>query len=82
MNKNDYKGRVLDVRRDVQTKKREMGPALGYDYDLPVVFGVLTTDTIEQALARAGEEHGNKGYEAAMTALEMAGLAAVLHTGE
>ena len=40
-------------------------------YDLPVAFGVLTTDTIEQALARAGGEHGNKGYEAAVTALEM-----------
>ena len=39
--------------------------------DLPVAFGVLTTDTIEQALARAGGEHGNKGYEAAVTALEM-----------
>jgi 6,7-dimethyl-8-ribityllumazine synthase len=39
--------------------------------DLPVAFGVLTTDTIEQALARAGGERGNKGYEAAVTALEM-----------
>jgi len=34
MNKDDYKGRVLDVRRDVQLKKREMGPTLGYHYDL------------------------------------------------
>lgn len=41
---------------------------------LPVVFGVLTTDTVEQALARAGGEHGNKGYEAATTAVEMARL--------
>ena len=40
-------------------------------FDLPVVFGVLTTDTMEQALARAGGERGNKGYEAAITALEM-----------
>ena len=39
--------------------------------DLPIAFGVLTTDTIEQALARAGGERGNKGYEAAVTALEM-----------
>ena len=38
---------------------------------VPVIFGVLTTDTIEQALARAGGERGNKGYEAAVTALEM-----------
>lgn len=41
-------------------------------FDLPVAFGVLTADTIEQALARAGGDRGNKGYEAAVTALEMA----------
>lgn len=40
-------------------------------FDLPVAFGVLTADTMEQALARAGGERGNKGYEAAVTALEM-----------
>jgi 6,7-dimethyl-8-ribityllumazine synthase len=40
-------------------------------HDVPVAFGVLTTDTVEQALARAGGERGNKGYEAAVTALEM-----------
>jgi len=40
-------------------------------YDLPVAFGVLTTDTVEQALARAGGERGNEGYEAAVTALQM-----------
>jgi 6,7-dimethyl-8-ribityllumazine synthase len=45
---------------------------------LPVAFGVLTTDTIEQALARAGEGHGNKGYEAAVTAIEMAQVARLL----
>ena len=39
--------------------------------DVPVAFGVLTTDTMEQALARAGGERGDKGYEAAVTALEM-----------
>jgi len=39
-------------------------------HDVPVAFGVLTTDTVEQALARAGGERGNKGYEAAVTALE------------
>jgi 6,7-dimethyl-8-ribityllumazine synthase len=43
-------------------------------YDLPVAFGLLTTDTIEQAMARAGGERGNKGYEAAVTALEMVQL--------
>lgn len=45
---------------------------------LPIAFGVLTTDTIEQALARAGEGHGNKGYEAAVTAIEMVRLCRLL----
>lgn len=43
-------------------------------HGIPMAFGVLTTDTMEQALARAGEGHGNKGFEAAATALEMVGL--------
>lgn len=42
--------------------------------DLPVIFGVLTTDTIEQAIERAGTKAGNKGYDAAVTAIEMANL--------
>jgi 6,7-dimethyl-8-ribityllumazine synthase len=41
---------------------------------VPVTFGVLTTDTIEQALERAGTKAGNKGFDAAMAAIEMAGL--------
>ncbi|MBT8060867.1 MAG: 6,7-dimethyl-8-ribityllumazine synthase [Gammaproteobacteria bacterium] len=41
------------------------------DHGLPVAFGVLTTDTIEQALERAGTGEGNKGFDAAMTALDM-----------
>ncbi|MGE4318071.1 MAG: 6,7-dimethyl-8-ribityllumazine synthase [Deferribacterales bacterium] len=41
------------------------------DSGIPVIFGVLTTDTIEQAVERAGTKHGNKGAEAAMSALEM-----------
>jgi 6,7-dimethyl-8-ribityllumazine synthase len=44
------------------------------DTGVPVVFGVLTTDTVEQALARCCDGEGNKGYEAAVTALEMADL--------
>ena len=44
------------------------------DTGLPVVFGVLTTDTIEQAIERAGTKAGNKGYESAETALEMVDL--------
>ena len=41
---------------------------------VPVIFGVLTCDTMEQALDRAGGKMGNKGYEAAVTAMEMADL--------
>ena len=41
---------------------------------LPVIFGVLTTDTIEQAFERAGTKAGNKGWDAAMSAIEMANL--------
>ncbi len=44
------------------------------DSGLPVIFGVLTTDTIEQAIERAGTKAGNKGYDAAVTAIEMANL--------
>lgn len=51
----------------------------------PVIFGVLTTNNEQQALNRAGGEHGNKGDEAAVTAIKMAHLAATLaghqHTG-
>lgn len=42
--------------------------------EVPVVFGVLTTDSIEQAIERAGTKAGNKGYDAAVTAIEMANL--------
>jgi len=44
------------------------------DTDTPVVFGVLTTDTVEQALERAGSKAGNKGSEAAEAAIEMVDL--------
>lgn len=47
---------------------------LSLDYSMPVIFGVLTTDTIEQAIERAGTKAGNKGYEAAVSAIEMANL--------
>ncbi len=43
-------------------------------YNKPVVFGVLTTDTMQQALDRAGGKHGNKGEEAAITAVKMLGF--------
>ena len=48
---------------------------VGLDYPtVPVVFGVLTTDTIEQAVERAGTKAGNKGFDAAMSAIEMVAL--------
>ncbi|MEO7038666.1 MAG: 6,7-dimethyl-8-ribityllumazine synthase [Candidatus Elarobacter sp.] len=46
----------------------------GADFDVPIGFGLLTTDTVEQAEARAGGAHGNKGWDAALAALEMMNL--------
>lgn len=43
-------------------------------HSLPVIFGVLTTDTVDQAVNRSGEKVGNKGWDAALTAIEMANL--------
>jgi 6,7-dimethyl-8-ribityllumazine synthase len=48
--------------------------ALVLEYRLPIAFGVLTTNNVEQAMERAGEKSTNKGYEAALTAIEMANL--------
>jgi 6,7-dimethyl-8-ribityllumazine synthase len=48
--------------------------AVSLKYDLPVAFGVLTVDTIEQAIERAGTKAGNKGAEAALSAIEMISL--------
>lgn len=48
--------------------------SVGLDHELPVIFGVLTTDTIEQAVERAGTKAGNKGAEAALSAIEMVSL--------
>jgi 6,7-dimethyl-8-ribityllumazine synthase len=47
-------------------------------YEIPVAFGVLTVDTIEQAIERAGTKAGNKGVEAAMSAIEMVNLMRLL----
>jgi 6,7-dimethyl-8-ribityllumazine synthase len=47
---------------------------VGLETEVPVAFGVLTTDTIEQAIERAGTKSGNKGYDAAMSAIEMVDL--------
>jgi 6,7-dimethyl-8-ribityllumazine synthase len=46
---------------------------------VPVIFGVITTESIEQAIERAGTKMGNKGFEAAVSAMEMADLMAKLH---
>jgi 6,7-dimethyl-8-ribityllumazine synthase len=48
--------------------------SVSIDSGIPVAFGVLTTDTIEQAIERAGSKAGNKGFDAAMAAVEMANL--------
>jgi 6,7-dimethyl-8-ribityllumazine synthase len=48
--------------------------AVALETNLPIVFGVITTDTIEQAIERAGTKAGNKGFEAAVTAIEMVSL--------
>ncbi len=47
---------------------------VGLNSGVPVIFGVITTDTIEQAIERAGTKSGNKGSDAAITALEMVNL--------
>lgn len=44
------------------------------EYSLPVAFGILTADTLEQAIERSGAKQGNKGFQAALSALEMANL--------
>lgn len=46
----------------------------GLESGVPITFGVLTTDTLEQAIERAGSKSGNKGWDAAMSAIEMANL--------
>jgi len=52
--------------------------AVGLETGVPIVFGVLTTDTIEQAIERAGTKAGNKGFEAALSALELVSLGEAL----
>ena len=46
----------------------------GYDYEYPISFGVITADNLEQAIERAGAKSGNKGRDAALTAIEMVNL--------
>jgi len=51
---------------------------VGLESGVPVIFGIVTTDTIEQAIERAGTKSGNKGWSAAMSAVEMANLIEVV----
>ena len=51
---------------------------VGLECEVPIIFGVVTTDTIEQAIERAGTKAGNKGWSAAMSAIEMANLIEVI----
>jgi 6,7-dimethyl-8-ribityllumazine synthase len=52
--------------------------AVGLEAEIPVIFGIVTTDTIEQAIERAGTKAGNKGWSAAIAAIEMANLIEVV----
>ena len=54
---------------------------VGLDTGVPMIFGVLTTDTVEQALNRSGLKAGNNGYHAAVAAIEMATLLAKVESG-
>jgi 6,7-dimethyl-8-ribityllumazine synthase len=47
---------------------------VGLDSGIPTIFGIITADTIEQAIERAGTKAGNKGWDAAVTAIEMVNL--------
>jgi 6,7-dimethyl-8-ribityllumazine synthase len=55
--------------------------AVGMEAGMPVIFGVLTTDSIEQAIERAGAKSGNKGFDAAVAAIEMTNLFKQLKKG-
>lgn len=48
--------------------------SVGLEKGLPIIYGILTADTLEQAIERAGTKEGNEGFKAAMTAIEMANL--------
>lgn len=50
--------------------------AVSLEFSVPVIFGIVTTDSIEQAIERAGTKAGNKGWQAAISAVEMANLMA------
>lgn len=53
--------------------------SVGLETGIPVIFGVITTENIEQAIERAGSKSGNKGYEAAVSAIEMVNLSSMIN---
>jgi 6,7-dimethyl-8-ribityllumazine synthase len=55
--------------------------SLALETGIPVIFGIITTETIEQAIERAGTKMGNKGFDAAVSAIEMADLMSKLRKG-
>ncbi len=54
---------------------------VSFEMDIPVVYGVVTADTLDQAIERSGTKAGNKGFDAALTALEMIDLFARIDEG-
>jgi 6,7-dimethyl-8-ribityllumazine synthase len=56
--------------------------SVSMEYDVPVMFGILTTENIEQAIERAGTKAGNKGFDVAMGAIEMANLSELFGAAE
>jgi 6,7-dimethyl-8-ribityllumazine synthase len=69
MSSRDYRS-ALNMSKHMNHLHAFVGMCAG----VPVIFGVITTETMEQAMDRAGGKVGNKGYEAAITAVEMASL--------
>lgn len=54
--------------------------ALTLQFPIPIIYGIITADTVEQAINRAGLKHGNKGFDAAMAAVELANAYRKLHS--
>ena len=54
---------------------------LTLEYSIPIIYGIVTADTVEQAINRAGVKHGNKGFDAAMAAVELANAYRKLERG-
>ncbi len=65
-----YEYIASEVTKGIANASLELG--------FPIVFGILTTETIEEAIERAGTKQGNKGYEAAMSAVELANLMRIM----